>query len=372
MSAHSGAEGGLPEDGGDLARRTLAAAIREVWPLAPPAGPLPDPTPAEGPDPYGEPDPEWLRIDWRRHLRTVEVPTPGYPQRPPHSDPAEEPPPGAAASTSVSCVDIGPLDQPASDLAVLFVHGLSGCWQNWLENIPHFARAHRVVALDLPGAGRSPLPEWSISIETYGRFLRDFGDAIGISDCAAVGNSMGGFISAEAAIASPGRFEKLVLVSAAGISHARMRREPAETAARFGVALTPMAFQFQETALRRPRMRSLAFRQLFNHPDRLRGELIYEFVHNGIGRPAFVPAVRALFSYDFLDRLIEVDVPTLIVWGRNDRIVPASDARGYGERLRNSRTVIFDETGHAPMAERPVRFNRVLEHFLSEEGGASS
>ncbi|MGH2951451.1 MAG: alpha/beta fold hydrolase, partial [Solirubrobacterales bacterium] len=69
---------------------------------------------------------------------------------------------------------------------------------------------------------------------------------------------------------------------------------------------------------------------------------------------------------DFLDRLEQVATPTLIVWGRDDRIVPSADAVEFGRRLRNSRTVIFDRCGHLPMAERPVRFNRVLETFLAE------
>jgi pimeloyl-ACP methyl ester carboxylesterase len=61
-----------------------------------------------------------------------------------------------------------------------------------------------------------------------------------------------------------------------------------------------------------------------------------------------------------------VEVPTLIVWGRNDRVVPPQDAAGFGERLRNSQTVIFDDTGHLPQLERPTRFNRILETFLAD------
>ena len=80
----------------------------------------------------------------------------------------------------------------------------------------------------------------------------------------------------------------------------------------------------------------------------------------------FVDALGSLAGYDFLDRLAEVEVPTLIVWGRNDNVVPPGDALQYGRLLRNSRTLIFDDTGHVPMAERPVRFNRELATFLAE------
>jgi pimeloyl-ACP methyl ester carboxylesterase len=251
-------------------------------------------------------------------------------------------------------------------LDLVFVHGLSGSWQNWLENIPHFARNHRVIALDLPGFGASPAPGWEITIERYGRLLTDFCREIEVGDCALVGNSLGGFVCAETAVNDPGWFEKLVLVSAAGVSHARMRREPAEMAGRMAVAASPLLLRFERSGLRRSRIRYWAFRMLFHYPHRIRKELIWEFFENGTGREGFLPALSALLGYDILDRLTDVEVPTLIVWGRNDRIIAPGDAIEYGQRLHNSRTVILDKTGHVPMAERPVRFNRVLETFLAE------
>lgn len=267
----------------------------------------------------------------------------------------------ATATTRVNYAELG--SGPGIDL--VFVHGLSGCWQNWLENLPHFARNHRVIALDLPGFGASPMPPWPISIERFGRLLHDACTALDVGDCAVVANSMGGFISAEAAIRDPERFEKLVLVSAAGVSHARMRREPAEMAGRLTVAAAPLLLKFQERGLRRPRVREWAFGMLFHYPRQLRPELIWEFFHNGAGAPGFLPSIGSLIGYDILDRLADVEVPTLIVWGRDDRIVPPEDAVEYGSRLSNSQTVIFAETGHVPMAERPVRFNRLLEAFLA-------
>jgi pimeloyl-ACP methyl ester carboxylesterase len=251
--------------------------------------------------------------------------------------------------------------------AIVFVHGLGGSWQNWLENIPHFARHHRVIAMDLPGFGHSPMPDWEISIETYGRFVRDLCDALELEPCAIVGNSMGGFVSAEAVIQDHERFTKLVLVSAAGISHATAIRGPAVTAARMSVLLAPFTLGIQDSALRRPKVRFQMLRNLFYNPLKLRYELIYEFLQSGPGTDGFLPAVRGLTGYDFLDSLEDVELPALIVWGRNDHIVPPADSAGYGQRLRNSRTAIYDKTGHCAMAERPVRFNRELQAFLEEE-----
>jgi pimeloyl-ACP methyl ester carboxylesterase len=338
-------------------RPTLADAFDRLWPFASPLGAVPDPTPAEGPDPYGNPDPEWLEIDWREHLRTVDIETPEERYGPFGGDQPPQP------TTRVNYVELG----SGSGIDLILVHGLSGCWQNWLENIPHFARNHRVIALDLPGFGASPMPPWAISVERYGRLLHDFVAALGVGDCVVVGNSLGGFISAEAAIRRPGRFERLALLSAAGVSHSRMRREPAEMAGRLAVAASPLILKLQDRGLRRPRARQWAFRMVFHHPLRVRPELLWEFFHNGAGRPGFLPAIAALIGYDILDRLTEVEVPTLLVWGRDDRIVPPEDAAEYGARLRNSQTVIFADTGHVPMAERPVRFNRLLEAFLASE-----
>ena len=144
-----------------------------------------------------------------------------------------------------------------------------------------------------------------------------------------------------------------------------MRPEPAALAGRLAVGLAPLALSFQERALRRPKLRHSAFRSVYYRPNELRPELLYEQYLHGNGRAGFLPALTALMGYDFIDRLEEIETPTLIVGGRNDLIVPPNDALEYGRHLRNSETVIFDRTGHCAQLERPVRFNRLLEAFLA-------
>jgi pimeloyl-ACP methyl ester carboxylesterase len=298
---------------------------------------LPGPTPSDGPDPYGNPDPEWLRIDWAEHRRQVEV-----------------------VGSWVNYVEMG--EGPP----LVLVHGLSGAWQNWLEQIPHFSDSHRVIALDLPGFGASPMPPWEISIPAYGRFLRDFCERLGIESCALVGNSMGGFVATEVAISDPERVEKLVLVSAAGITWARARREPAAMIGRVGRAALPLVLRFQMSGIRRPRLRRRAFQGVFHEPGSLRREVLWENFAPAMTSPGYFDAITNLFGYDIRDRLEEIEVPTLIVWGRNDRVVPVPAALAYKKRIgENAELVIFDECGHVPQIERPVRFNRLLERFLS-------
>ena len=164
-----------------------------------------------------------------------------------------------------------------------------------------------------------------------------------------------------------------MLVSSAGISHATMRREPVDgRRPAAAVAANPLLRRLDVPAMRRPGLRKLAFNGIMRHPERLRPELLVELMAPAFGAPAYLPSVAALTGYDLLDRLEEIRVPTLVVWGRDDLFVPASDAAGFIERIPGAELVVFDDCGHMPMAERPVRFNRLLARFVRGAGGGGS
>jgi pimeloyl-ACP methyl ester carboxylesterase len=280
---------------------------------------------------------EWLDIDWQGHLHSRSV-----------------------HGARVNYVEMG------QGPPVILIHGLSGCWQNWLENIPHLARRHRVIAVDLPGFGESELPNEEISIPGYGRFVDAFLTDVGIERAALVGNSMGGFIAAETALAHPSRVEKLVLVSAAGLARVGNRQLYAlERAARLAHPLAAVFLARRQHIVRRPRLRKRMLFGIVRHPELIAPELAYE-VASGAGKPGFMNALNAIAAYDFRDRLPEITVPTLIVWGRDDRIVPVAGAYEYQELIPIARRVIFEDTGHMPMLERPGRFNQLVEEFLAE------
>lgn len=288
-------------------------------------------------DDYGNPDPDWLKLDWRPHLHRVELP-----------------------GGEVNYAEIGEGDP------IVFVHGISGSWQNWLENLPHFGRDRRAIALDLPGFGASPMPSWPIDMPAYGRLLQDFCEKLGVgSGATLVGNSMGGLVAAEAVLSAPGRFDRLVLVSAAGFintwlphqrgvatSHAwNTFGRPFGAAARFVVS--------------HHRARYLMFRFFIRYPDRLRKELLWEQMASGLPCPGFADSLDAVIEYDARDRLEEIKIPTMIVWGTDDWVIPSAAALSYNRRIPHSRLEIFEHTGHVPQLERPVRFNRALDDFLS-------
>lgn len=299
-------------------------------------------------DDYGATaQPDWREVPWREHLRDAEV-----------------------DGRRLHYVDIGPLDPDLRrEGTVLFVHGLSGSWQNWLENIPRLATERRVIAVDLPGFGRSEMPAGEITISGYARCLDTLCEQLELGSVAVVGNSMGGFVGAEMAIRFPQRVERLVLVSAAGISIVNLRREPLLAAARLIAALGAASAARQQRALRRSAWIHATFSFVFRHPTRMARDLLFEQMQ-GTGKPGFLPALDALTSYDFTDRLPEIGCPALVVWGRNDALVPVRDAHDFERLIPDARKVLMEDTGHCAMLERPRTFNDLVASFLAERGEA--
>jgi pimeloyl-ACP methyl ester carboxylesterase len=290
----------------------------------------------------------WLDVDWRKHQRWVVID--GQP---------------------VNTIELG-ADRSSSGPPLVFVHGLSGCWANWLEQLPVLAVDHRVVALDLPGFGYSPMPPEQITISGYARLLDRLLDELQIDAAAVVGNSMGGFIAAELAIAFPQRVERLVLISAAGVSTAaqaqpkRARFAPALRRVETVIAASSAwVASKSDTVARRARLREATLSVVVRHPDRLPPALAAEQLR-GAGKPGFIPALQAILDYDIRERLPEIACPTLIVWGASDRLVTVNDADVFAELIPNSRKVIFEDTGHVAMLERPAAFNALLKDFLDE------
>jgi pimeloyl-ACP methyl ester carboxylesterase len=288
----------------------------------------------------------WLDVDWREHQRWVTVD--GRP---------------------VNVIELG-AGRSETSQTLVFVHGLSGSWPNWLEQLPVFAAEHRVIALDLPGFGHSPMPAGDISISGYARLLDHLLDKLEIDAAAVVGNSMGGFIGAELAIAFPQRVERLVLVSAAGLStYNEPRTVRAMPTLRRLERITAFSAAWvaskSDAVAHRRRLREAALNVVVAHPSRLPAALAAEQLR-GAGTPGFMQGLEAVIGYDVRERLPQIACPTLIVWGDRDRLISVRDADVFAELIPNSRKVIFEDTGHMAMLERPAAFNGLLEGFLGE------
>ncbi len=287
---------------------------------------------------------EWLDIDWREHQRWM-----------------------AVGGRWVNVIELG------AGSPVVFVHGLSGSWQNWLENLPVLAAEHRVITLDLPGFGASEMPAQDISISGYAECVAEVLEGLGVERATVVGNSMGGFIGAELAIEHPDLVERLVLVSAAGLTteHAvhksvlgALEKLDSVAQAYFGWLVSR-----SHALTSRPRSRRLMLGIVTPHAHRLPAPLAAEQVR-GSGKPGFVAALDALNHYPIRDRLGRIGCPTLIVWGEKDRLITVRDADAFEELIPGARKVVWPDTGHMAMLERPRAFNRLLQSFLAERADA--
>src|SRR3954451_21218722 len=294
----------------------------------------------EAGDEYGRTaEPSWRTVDWQAHLHQVEI-----------------------EGRRVNYLDIGEGDMPPA----VFVHGLAGCWQNWLENIPRLAQERRCIALDLPGFSASEMPAKKVTISGYADTVVEVARAVGLDEPAdVIGNSMGGFIAAEMGIRHADFVRRIVLCSAAGISITNLKRRPVLTGARVVAAMTNVVLARRESMVKRPGLRRTALAYVVRHPTLIDADLAYNFMF-GSGSPGFLGALDALTDYDFRDRLDDVKVPVLLVWGSDDNLVPVKDADEFERLIPNARKVILDDTGHVPMLERPSAFNDLVVEFLAE------
>ncbi|HEV7804190.1 MAG TPA: alpha/beta fold hydrolase [Solirubrobacteraceae bacterium] len=288
----------------------------------------------------------WMDVDWREHLHWVQVD--GRP---------------------VNVVDIG------SGPVVVLLHGLAGCWQNWLETIPEFARDHRVIALDLPGFGASPMPAEPITMPGYARMLDELFVTLGVDSATLVGSSMGGFVAADFAIRYGAQVQRLCLTSPAGLSMEHMRNERNQSLrARIENVLffgSGWLASKSDRIVRSERLRRALLMLVAAYPERLPSRLIAEQAR-GAGKPGFGDALDAMSSYPIRDRLGEVACPTLVVWGELDRLVPLRDAAEFEWLIPQARKIVYLDTGHLVMLERPARFNADLRAFLDEGPGAQT
>jgi pimeloyl-ACP methyl ester carboxylesterase len=296
-------------------------------------------------DDYGVSDaPDWRRVDWSLHTREMEI-----------------------DRRRVTYVDLGAGAGPP----VVFIHGLAGCWQNWIENLPRIARARRVVALDLPGFGQSEMPRDRITITNYARTVETLCERLRLGPVVIVGNSMGGLVAADLAARVPRRVARLMLVSAAGLTHQHLLRRPVLVVTRIAMLAANTTVTQHELLLSRARIRHLLLSTIMRHPSRIELDvLLQQAPRSGLG--GFMAAIDELIGYDIRERLPEIDCPTLVVQGRNDMLVPVGDAAEYVRMIPDARKAIWDETGHAPMLERPQRFNAELLAFLGERWGGLS
>ena len=255
--------------------------------------------------------------------------------------------------------DQGPRDDPAP---IVLLHGTSASLHTWEGWVTVLQDKRRVISLDLPGFGLTgPFPDGDYRMSHYSAFLANVLEQLQVPRAVVAGNSFGGQLAWQFALDHPQRVERLVLVNAAGYP-----RNATSMPIGFRLAQIPALAPVMANVLPRP-MIEASIRNVYGDPDQVSDELIdryYELTLRAGNRDALRQRFIQVEAGQSYTRISELKMPTLILWGGRDELIPPVNAERFKRDIKGSRLVLFDELGHVPQEEDPARTVAVLMGFL--------
>lgn len=268
-------------------------------------------------------------------------------------------------------IEIGYLDEGSGEEVLILIHGLGSNAKGWIRNIPALSKNYRVIALDLPGYGKSSKGYYDYSMAFYADILRHFMDELGIASAALAGHSMGGQIAMTAALAYPDRVDRLVLISPAGFERFDVGEADWMKKAMHVKFIKNTTVDAIDKNLRS---------NFYDYPEEARfmiDERIALRTAKGFEDYCYAVSrnVYAMLDGPVWQRLGEIGQPTLILFGEHDLLIPnrflhagfTRDIAEIGEReIPGSRLVMLEECGHFAQFERADAVNEEMIRFLTE------
>lgn len=254
-------------------------------------------------------------------------------------------------AAKINYIELGDPAKPT----VILLHGLGGSLGNWTANTAAFAKNYHVIALDQVGFGKSDKPFLKYRVGTYVDFLDKFMSELKIEKASLVGNSMGGWVAGLMAIKYPDRVEKIVLADAAGIIPANLN--------------AAQIYQLNNSTRDeiRANLKLVFATPALQNNEALVDQLMTARVAANDGGTINSLIESIIRKEDFLnERLGEIKKPTLIIWGKEDGLLPVADALTFKKGIANSELVVFDECGHIPQFEKAADFNKAVMTFLGK------
>ena len=240
-----------------------------------------------------------------------------------------------------------------SKKTIVLVHGLGASAERWEYVIPKLSKKYQVIAPDLIGFGYSDKPLLDYTPQFFAKFLSDFLETIGINHCNMIGSSLGGQIVAEYAIKYHEKIEKVVLVSPAGVMK----------------YLTPALKAYVAAALypHRDSVRN-AFQMMSHMDEKIPLHIIDDFIERMLlpnAKMSFMSTLLGLKDASMINqRLAGISVPTLVIWGKNDPVIPIKYANDFVMSIKDCKYIEMQNCGHTPYVEDPKRFADNMLDFL--------
>jgi pimeloyl-ACP methyl ester carboxylesterase len=255
--------------------------------------------------------------------------------------------------------DQGP---PDDAVPLVLLHGTSASLHTWEGWVQALAPRKRVITLDLPAFGLTgPNASGDYHGDAYARFVLDTMDTLGVRRFSIGGNSLGGEVAWRVAAMAPERVERLVLVDAVG-----PKFKPEKVPLGFLIASLPVFGRISEVALPREMVED-SVRSVYGDPSKVTDELVaryYELTLREGNRRALGQRLRQMVNGEHVERIDALALPTLILWGGRDRLIPPAIGLEFQRLIEGSRLVVFDTLGHVPQEEDPAATVQPVLDFL--------
>ena len=253
-----------------------------------------------------------------------------------------------AVGLQVHLRDEGPRDDPTP---ILLLHGTGASLHTWDGWARRLTRDRRVVRFDLPGFGLTgPTPDSVYTIERYVETVIAVADELGIERFVLAGNSLGGYAAWATAVLHPDRVERLILVDAAGYPF-----QSQSVPLAFRIARMPVLGRMLGQVLPRSVVER-SVRDVYGDPSKVTPALVdryFDLATRAGNRAALVARFEQTQPGQLAGRVPELRLPTLILWGRKDRLIPLENGERFTREIPGSRLIVFDDLGHVPQEEDP-------------------
>jgi pimeloyl-ACP methyl ester carboxylesterase len=237
---------------------------------------------------------------------------------------------------------------------VILLHGLGADSRHWAANIGPLSHDFHVIALDQIGYGKSDKPVMRYTVGNFAEYLRGFMAAVNIPKATLVGNSLGGWIALDFAIRHPEMVDKLVLVDAAGLHPSSPLHLPKGGWKSLTQFNTHWFFDLMDAN------KEWATTDLGPHA-------FERHVQNGDSYTVASSVAEMATGREFEDKKLDkVHTPTLIIWGRDDMLIPMSMGERFNKGIAGSKMTVIEDTGHIPMVGKPEDFDKAVTAFLMQ------